>query len=148
MCVSVCERENERERERWGEMGRNTGEFRSDRAQSERPDLFQVTKPKPICQKLFNYPVFSLLLSGSLALGKVKVKVTRSVMSNSLQSHGLYGPWNSPGQNTGAFPFSRGSSQSRDLTCVSCISCIAGRFFTAEPLGKPLYFVQLALNVY
>jgi len=101
VCVSVCERENERERERWGEMGRNTGEFRSDRAQSERPDLFQVTKPKPICQKLFNYPVFSLLLSGSLALGKVKVKVTRSVMSNSLQSHGLYGPWNSPGQNTG-----------------------------------------------
>ena len=65
-------------------MGRNTGEFRSDRAQSERPDLFQVTKPKPICQKLFNYPVFSLLLSGSLALGKVKVKVTRSVMFNSV----------------------------------------------------------------
>ena len=84
VCVSVCERENESERERWGEMGRNTGEFRSDRAQSERPDLFQVTKPKPICQKLFNYPVFSLLLSGSLALGKVKVKVTRSVMFNSV----------------------------------------------------------------
>ena len=30
VCVSVCERENESERERWGEMGRNTGEFRSD----------------------------------------------------------------------------------------------------------------------
>ena len=30
--------------------------------------------------------------------------------------HGLYSPWNSPGQNTGviAFPFSRGSSQPRD----------------------------------
>ena len=26
---------------------------------------------------------------------------SRSVMSNSLQSHGLYSPWNSPGQNTG-----------------------------------------------
>ena len=24
-----------------------------------------------------------------------------SVVSNSLQSHGLYSPWNSPGQNTG-----------------------------------------------
>ena len=24
-----------------------------------------------------------------------------SVMSNSLQAHGLYSPWNSPGQNTG-----------------------------------------------
>ena len=26
---------------------------------------------------------------------------SRSVMSNSLRSHGLYSPWNSPGQNTG-----------------------------------------------
>ena len=26
---------------------------------------------------------------------------SRSVMSNSLQPHGLYSPWNSPGQNTG-----------------------------------------------
>ena len=26
---------------------------------------------------------------------------SHSVMSNSLQPHGLYSPWNSPGQNTG-----------------------------------------------
>ena len=26
---------------------------------------------------------------------------SRSVVSNSLRSHGLYSPWNSPGQNTG-----------------------------------------------
>ena len=26
---------------------------------------------------------------------------SRSTMSNSLQPHGLYSPWNSPGQNTG-----------------------------------------------
>ena len=32
-----------------------------------------------------------------------------------------------------AIPFSRGSSQPRDRTHVSCI---AGRFFTAEPPGK------------
>ena len=31
-------------------------------------------------------------------------------------------------------PSSRRSSQPRDRTRVSCISCIAGRFFTAEPL--------------
>ena len=31
---------------------------------------------------------------------------------------------------------SRGSSWPRDQTCVSYGSCIAGRFFTAEPLGK------------
>ena len=33
-----------------------------------------------------------------------------------------------------AFPFSRGSSQPRDRTWVSCI---AGGFFTTEPLRKP-----------
>ena len=33
-----------------------------------------------------------------------------------------------------ASPFSRGSSHPRDRTQVSCI---AGRFFTAEPLGRP-----------
>ena len=36
-----------------------------------------------------------------------------------------------------ASPFSRKSSQLRNLTLVSCVSCIAGGFFTTEPLGKP-----------
>ena len=95
--------------------------------------------------------------------------VSHSGMSNSLRPHGLYSPWNSPGQNTGvgslsllqgifpaqgsnpglphcrqilyqlshkgsprilewvAYPFSSGSSQSRNRTGVSCI---AGGFFT------------------
>ena len=35
-----------------------------------------------------------------------------------------------------AIPFSRGSSWPRGWTCVSCISCIAGRFFSTEPLRK------------
>ena len=34
------------------------------------------------------------------------------------------------------FSFS-GSSWPRDWTCTSCVSCLAGEFFTAEPLGKP-----------
>ena len=34
-------------------------------------------------------------------------------------------------------PFSRGSSWLTDRTCVSCSACIAGRFFTTEPLEKP-----------
>ena len=37
-----------------------------------------------------------------------------------------------------AISFSRLSSQSRDQTRVSCVSCIARGFFTTEPLGKPL----------
>ena len=56
---------------------------------------------------------------------------SHSVVSDSLQPHGLYSSWNSPGQNTGvgiAFPFSRGSSQTRDRTQVSCI---VGGFFTS-----------------
>ena len=30
---------------------------------------------------------------------------SRSILSNSLRSHGLYSPWNSPGQNTGVGSF-------------------------------------------
>ena len=37
-----------------------------------------------------------------------------------------------------AIPSSRGSSWSRDQTCVSFVSFTAGEFFTAELLGKPL----------
>ena len=50
-------------------------------------------------------------------------------MSNSLRPHGLYSPWNSPGQNTGRGSLSLlwGSSQPRDRTQVSHI---ADGFFT------------------
>ena len=56
-------------------------------------------------------------------------------MSNSLWPHGLHSPWNSPGQNTkvGSLSFSRGSSQPRDRTQVSCI---AADSLLAEPQGK------------
>ena len=37
-----------------------------------------------------------------------------------------------------AMPSSRGSSQSRDQTRICCVSSIAGRFLTTEPLGRPL----------
>ena len=55
---------------------------------------------------------------------------SHSVVSDSLQPHRLYSPWNSPGQNTGvgSIPFSRGSSQPTDQTQVSFI---AGGFFTS-----------------
>ena len=38
-----------------------------------------------------------------------------------------------------AMTFSRGSSRPRDWTRISGDSCVAGRFFTAEPPGKPLF---------
>ena len=53
-----------------------------------------------------------------------------SVVSSSVWPHGLYSPCNSPGQNTvvSRLSFSRGSSQPRGQTRISCI---AGRFFTS-----------------
>ena len=47
-----------------------------------------------------------------------------------------------------AMPSSRGSSWPRDRTCVSCSSCVAGRFFAAEPRGSPhtdLTLVRMAI---
>ena len=97
---------------------------------------------------------FSLLL---LSIPESKSE-SRSVVSDSLQPHGLYSPWNSPGQNTGVgslslLPTQGSSSQLRDRIQVSRIarsSRIARRFFTswatralhadslpAEPQGCP-----------
>ena len=42
-----------------------------------------------------------------------------------------------------AVPFSRGSSQPRDRTHISCV---VGRFFTSEPPGKPGTGGQLEVN--
>ena len=73
---------------------------------------------------------------GSLPLappGKPKENIkwskSHSVLSDSLQPHGLHIPWNSPGQNTGVGKLSllSISSQLRNRTRVSCI---AGGFFT------------------
>ena len=61
---------------------------------------------------------------------KGKRKWSRSVVSDSLWPHGLYSPWNSPGQNTrvGRLSLLRGSSQPRAQIQVSCI---AGGFLTS-----------------
>ena len=52
------------------------------------------------------------------------VSESRSVVSDSLWPHGLFSPWNFPGQNTGmiAIPFCSGYSQPRDQTPVSHIT--------------------------
>ena len=59
---------------------------------------------------------------------------SHSVVSDSLRPHGLYSPWNSPGQNIGVgrLFLSRWSSQFRNQTQVSLI---AGRFFTSWAQG-------------
>ena len=48
-----------------------------------------------------------------------------------------------------AMPSSRRSSPPRDQTRISwgsCISCIAGRFFTTEPSGKPMVKYSSAIK--
>ena len=91
-----------------------------------------------------------LLCRITMMVSKVNVKVcvSHSVVSDSLQPHGLC---SLPGSSVHgisqarilewvAIPFSRGSSLRRDQTWVSCI---AGRFFTTKPPGKSLSKVRL-----
>ena len=49
-------------------------------------------------------------------------------------------PWNFPGKNTGVgcHFLLQGIFSPRNQTRVSCIFCIAGRFFTTEPPGMPM----------
>ena len=64
----------------------------------------------------------------------LKVKVT--VMSDSLQPHGLYSPWNSPGQNTGVGPFpSPGDLPNPGIEPRSPALWVDS--LPAEPRGKP-----------
>ena len=78
------------------------------------------------------------------------VCVNHSVVSDSLQPHGLYParllcPWDSPGKNIEwvVISFSRGSSQPRDQTQVSCI---AGRLFTVWATRKAMTNVRACTN--
>jgi len=60
-----------------------------------------------------------------------------SVMSDSLQPHGLYSPWNSPGQNTrmGSFPFP-GDLPKPGIEPKS--PALREDSLPAEPPGKPV----------
>ena len=71
--------------------------------------------------------------SGGKSMYKVLVKGEFNTMRHSW--YPMY-PWDSPGKDTGVgcLPFSGGSSSPRAWTHFSCI---AVRFFTTEPPGKP-----------
>src|SRR5574337_1277381 len=79
-----------------------------------------------VCQSLSFFAKIKLILkliSGSC-----------SVVSDSLRPHGLYNPWNSPGQNTGAFP-SPGDLTNPGIEPRSPILWTDS--LPAEPQGKP-----------
>ena len=54
-----------------------------------------------------------------------------SVVSDSLRPHGLYSPWNSPGQNTGVRSLSLLQGIFPSPSDRTQVSHIAGRFFTS-----------------
>ena len=71
----------------------------------------------------------------------IKKSESRAIVSDSLRPHGPYSPWSSPDQNTGmdSFP-SPGNLSNPGVEPASLASpAQAGRFFTPEPPGKPLY---------
>ena len=97
-----------------------------------------IKNGKDLCQPpvdiltCYNENLRLSILDSSKALSCVSELqcVSCAVMSDSLQPHGLQHarllcPWNAPGKNTEwvAISFSRGPSQSRDWTGVSCTAC-------------------------
>ena len=66
-------------------------------------------------------------------------------MSDSLPPHGLYTPWNSPGQNTGVGSHSllQGIFPNRN---GSGVSCIAGGFFTNWAIREAKFIAQNKVN--
>ena len=72
---------------------------------------------------------------------KVKVKVA----SNSLQPHGLYSPWNSPGQNTGVGSRSllQGIFPTQGLNLGLALRADS---LPAEPQGKLVDMLMVRLN--
>ena len=45
------------------------------------------------------------------------------------------------------FSSSRVSSWPRNWTCISCVSCTAGSYLPAEPLGKPINGIEIFCNL-
>ena len=97
-------------------------------------------------------------LTPSLRCARV---LSHSVVSDSLQSYGLYpsrllSPWDSPGRNTGvgcAISSSKGSFWPKDQTCISCtgrqirlsLSHLGGPSLRSQPQNKRALEAMLVL---
>ena len=104
---------------------------------------------------MWSITLLLLLSRFFLCLWLYVYSVTQSLKSyslrpDSLESTRLLYPWNFPGKGIVIGYYflqllSRGYCWSRDQTHVSCISCIAGRFFMTAPPGKPLWLYTVWL---
>ena len=62
---------------------------------------------------------------------------SHSVVSNSLRPHGLYSPWDSPGQNTGVGSLALIPGDLPDLGIESRSPALQADSLPAEPQAKP-----------
>ena len=70
---------------------------------------------------------------------EVKVSVAQSCLTLCNSMDCSLCSWDSPGSlEWVAMPSSRGPSPQKDRTHVSCVSCIVGKYFTAESPGKTI----------
>ena len=75
--------------------------------------------------------------SGLLPLPFIWVSESHSVMFDSLQPHGLYGPWNSPGQNTGVGCHSPSPGDLHNPEIEPRSPTLQVDSLPAKPQGKP-----------
>ena len=109
-------------------------------------DLKEILRKQQFIHSCNEYLLSTYWLPGTVPGAVTALLFSCSVVSDSLWRYGLCGL---PGSSIHgilqarilewvAISFSRGSSWRRDRTHVSCISCIAGGFFTSEPPGLEL----------
>ena len=94
---------------------------------------------KDTCTPMFTAALFTITKTWKQPMLSCSI-VSDSSRPHGLQTTRLLRPWDFSGKNTGVgcISFSRASSRHRDQSAISCISCIAGGFFTTEPPGKSI----------
>ena len=74
---------------------------------------------------------------------------SHSVMSNSLQPHEPYSPWNSPGQNTGVGSLFLLQQMSPPRNQTQGSPALQVDSLPAEPSGKPnCVYIYMTINIY
>ena len=91
------------------------------------------------CSNLSKITIFEIIFHYKILTIVSCESESHSVVSDSLRPHGLYSPWNSPGQNTGVCSLSLLQG-----IFPTHVSCFAGRFFTSWAAREALcYTVNL-----
>ena len=121
---------------------------------------FQLVQARCVGSCLAVDPPESFLSVTTYLLFQTACVPSCTVMSDSLRPHdglpgfSLHGIFKARILEWVTISSSRGSSPPRDRTCVSCMFCIAYRFFTTAPPGSPSYkilflaeYVQVNLKI-